>query len=94
MKLAAMKPQDALASSGYCLADPGHEYLVYQPDSQAPFTVTLQAGEYRFDWFNPILGKTTESGSLTVATGDHSFTAPFSGDAVLYITNSKPRREE
>jgi hypothetical protein len=94
MNLAAMKPSDAWASSGYCLADPGHEYLVYQPESQTPFTVTLQAGEYRFDWFNPSLGKTTESGSLTVATGeDRSFTAPFSGDAVLYITNSKPRRE-
>jgi hypothetical protein len=31
MNLAAMTPQPELASSGYCLANPGTEYLVYLP---------------------------------------------------------------
>ena len=31
MNLAAMTPRDDLASSGYCLANPGEEYLIYLP---------------------------------------------------------------
>jgi hypothetical protein len=38
--LASMTPQGGLASSGYCLANVGQEYLVYQPGG-GPVTVTL-----------------------------------------------------
>ena len=31
MDLVAMKPHGEIASSGYCLANPGEEYLVYVP---------------------------------------------------------------
>ena len=31
MNLATMTPRDNLASSGYCLANPGEEYLIYLP---------------------------------------------------------------
>ena len=31
MDLSAMRPRGDLASSGYCLANPGEEYLVYVP---------------------------------------------------------------
>jgi hypothetical protein len=34
MNLAAMTPETDLASSGYCLANPGNEYLVYVPRSE------------------------------------------------------------
>jgi hypothetical protein len=39
-------------------------------------------------WFNPSTGKETEGGPVTAGSEATSFTAPFSGDAVLYIVNS------
>jgi len=33
--LAAMTPRSSLASTGYCLADPDREYLVYLPAGQS-----------------------------------------------------------
>jgi hypothetical protein len=45
VNLAAMQPHDELASTGYCLANPGREYLVYQPKQGQAFSVELQAGD-------------------------------------------------
>jgi hypothetical protein len=85
MNLAAMTPRNSLASTRYCLANPGSEYLVYQPVSDAAFTVKLAAGSYRYEWFNPRAGVVAETGSLTAAGRDKAFNAPFTGDAVLYL---------
>jgi len=35
MNLAVMTPQSNLSSTHYCLANPGSEYLVYQPSGGA-----------------------------------------------------------
>jgi len=91
VNLAAMTPQNALASTAYCLADPGHEYLAYQPKTDSVFTVSLQAGAYAYEWFNPSTGAVTSSGEFTADTGNKSFSAPFSGDAVLYIRSKTLR---
>ena len=56
MNLTAVKPHPELASSGYCLANPGSEYLVYQPQPSEPVTVELKAGTYLHEWFNPATG--------------------------------------
>jgi hypothetical protein len=84
MNLAAMAPRGELTSTGYALANPGSEYLVYAP-SGGSFTVNLAAGSYFFDWVNPSNGTTLSGGSFSAASGDKSFTPPFSGDAVLSI---------
>jgi hypothetical protein len=84
MNLVAMTPQGSLSSTGYCLANPGVEYLVYQP-SPKPFTVRLPAGAYQFEWFNPATNLVAGTGVMTVAEGNQSFTSPFDGDAVLYL---------
>jgi Family of unknown function (DUF6298)/Putative collagen-binding domain of a collagenase len=84
MNLAAMTPRGDLTSTGYALANPGSEYLVYAP-SGGSFTVNLASGGYFFEWVNPSNGTIISSGSFSAASGDRSFTAPFSGDAVLYI---------
>jgi len=83
--LAAMSPQNALASTAYCLANPGREYLVYQPRTAAAFTVSLEAGGYDYQWFNPSTGAVTSSGQFRAGAGKKTFAAPFSGDAVLYL---------
>ena len=87
MNLVSMTPSNSLASTTYCLANPGKEYLVYQPSTGA-FTVNLQAGTYSYEWFNPVTGKVAGTGNIIASTGNRSFTPPFSGDAVLYIKKS------
>jgi hypothetical protein len=46
INLAAMTPRDDLASTGYCLAHPGEEYLVYLPNG-GEVTVDLSASPGR-----------------------------------------------
>jgi hypothetical protein len=84
VNLTAMAPDLNVSSTGYCLANPGSEYVVYQPDA-SDFTVDLMAGGYSYEWFNPVAGTKSGSGSFTFAGGRKSFTAPFSGDSVLYL---------
>ena len=83
--LAAALPRPELASTGYCLAQPGVEYLVYNPGPAAEFTVTLAAARYDFEWYDPTTGKVAGKGRFTTQEGARPFTAPFSGDAVLYL---------
>jgi len=85
MNLAAMTPRNELTSTGYCLANPSVEYLVYQPPSGTGFTVELPAGAYDYEWFDPVSGAVNAESSLVTAGGACSFTAPFNGDAGLHI---------
>jgi hypothetical protein len=84
MNLAAMSPQASLSSTHYCLANPGTEYLVYQP-SAGSFTVNLPEGTYQYEWLNPSTNRIALSGAISVSAGNRSFKPPFRGDAVLYL---------
>ncbi|MDO8522827.1 MAG: glycosyl hydrolase [bacterium] len=84
MNLAAMTPQGALTSTGYALANVGTEYLIYQPKSNTAFTLNLAVGTYAYEWFNPTTGLIVQTSSVS-GGATKSFTAPFSGDAVLYL---------
>jgi hypothetical protein len=86
--LAGMTPQSNLASTGYCLANPGGaspEYLVYLP-SGGSVTVDLSgtAGGLEVEWFSPRTNQTVAGGTAD-AGGTASLAAPFTGDAVLYL---------
>jgi hypothetical protein len=85
LDLAHALPSASLASTGYCIANPGSQYLVYQPSSGA-FTLTAIAGTYNYEWYNSATGTVAGSGSMAVAAGTQTFTPPFSGDAVLLLT--------
>lgn len=85
MNLAAMTPRNELATTGYCLADPGKEYLIYQPKAGEAFSVELKAGTYEFEWFNVAKGEEAGNGRLDSSGGAQQFKAPFDGDAVLYF---------
>ncbi len=85
MDLVKMKPMGELASSGYCLANPGREYVVYLPEG-GRVTVDLSAvsGPLGAEWFDPKSGET--EGKVTVSGGGKvDLTAPFAGDAVLCL---------
>jgi len=90
LDLVKMTPQGNLSSTGFCLADnvaSGAEYLVYAPNGGS-FTVNLSATAktLNVEWLNPNNGTTINGG--TVSGGlTKSFTAPFNGDAVLYLVD-------
>jgi len=85
MRLAAAVPRDDLASTKYCLANPGAEYLVYVPDG-GDVTVDLSgaSGKLDVEWLDPSTGERL-SGGTTDGGGPREFEAPFRGDAILYI---------
>ena len=85
MDLAHAVPRGELASSGYCLAVPGNEYLVFLP-SGGTVSVDLSGvgGTRTLEWFNPSTGETTAGGSVT-GGGNVNLTAPFGGIAVAFI---------
>jgi len=90
MNLANVIPQPSSSSTPsstkYCLYNSGVEYLIYQAGSGA-FTVNLPAGAYDYEWFNPDTGTVVLQDMLTWGGGNRSFTPPFSGDAVLFISD-------
>jgi hypothetical protein len=86
INLAAMTPADNLSQTGYCLADKGKEYLVFQAGEKGEFNVNLKdgAGPFTVEWFdvnkgNSLPGKPVQGG------GTRTFTTPFGGPAVLYL---------
>ena len=91
--LAATSPRDPLCSTKYCLANPGVEYLVYQPDS-GPFTIDLVAGAYCWEWFDAAAGVVAGTGTLSAADGRRPFTPPVNGDGVLWLRRlTEPARD-
>ena len=90
MNLAAMTPRNDLASTGYCLAHPGHEYPVYQPGKHEAFSVELEPGVYLLEWFDPAKGTTTERERVEVSGGTRQFKAPSAGEAVLHLKKTPP----
>lgn len=91
MDLASMRPNKDLASTKYCLANPGVEYLVYKPaGDETSITLKFKSGQYECEWFDPSEGKVVSKNTvIRTDWGEQTFQAPSKGDAVLYITNSK-----
>jgi hypothetical protein len=85
MNLAAAVPRGDLASTGYCLAVAGREYLVFIPSGG---TVRLNlagfVGARTVEWLNPANGRITIGASVNGGT-TVTLRAPFSGPAVVYV---------
>ncbi len=98
MNLAAMVPRSDLCSTTYCLVNPGKEYLIFAPPRRrhsiplvasffkSVITVDLSAAPVTFnvEWFNPRTGETIDAGT-TIGGTSRNLSAPFGGDAVLYL---------
>ena len=85
MDLAHAIPRGDLASSSYCLAVPGSEYLVLLPTGgSVNVNLSSATGSRVVEWFNPATNHTTAGGTVS-GGGSVSFTAPFDGMAVLFI---------
>ncbi len=80
-------PRSDLASTGYCLARVGQEYLEYAPNG-GTFTVNVGgsgAGTYAQEWYNPRNGKTQSTRQVQLSSGSQSFKSPSTSDWVLYL---------
>jgi hypothetical protein len=110
MNLAAATPHGELSSSGFCLANPGEEYLVYVPlgiarleslrfvrrlaipirnirrlfDTTVTVDLSSHPDQFRVEWLNPFNGE-IQLGDSVKGGRKLTFTAPFRGDAVLYL---------
>ena len=83
--LAAITPRTDLATTGYCLARPGNEYLVYLSGG-GEVTVDLTPAKEAFtvEWIHPVEGTVTRCEDS--AGGEkRTFRAPAEGDAVLHL---------
>lgn len=85
MDLAATTPQDALASTKFCLANHNSEYLVYLPEGDE---VELDLGGtpsiFEVEWMHPVEGTITPGGVVKGGRKQTLF-VPFPGPAVLYV---------
>ncbi len=86
MNLIKMVPENDLASSAYCLAEKGKEYLVYLPEgNEVTVNLTDASRDLKVEWFNPNTGETVNQGKIK---GGHVpvMKSPFGDDdAVLYM---------
>jgi hypothetical protein len=86
INLINMVPENDLASSGYCLAEKGKEYLVYLPEGNE-VTVDLKDASHDLsvEWFNPNTQETIQSGEIEGGKVQ-IMKSPFGADdAVLYL---------
>jgi hypothetical protein len=85
INLAATAPRTDLASTQYCLADPGREYLVYLPaGGEVTVDLSAAAGELAVEWMAPTEGTLTP-GDPVSGGAKRTLRAPFGGDAVLHL---------
>jgi hypothetical protein len=88
VNLMGMFPRRELASSEYCLAEEGKEYLIYIPQHGVVTVDLCRAfGKFNVEWFNPVTGASAHGAPVSGGTM-RSFTVPFTGDAVLYLNLS------
>ena len=72
-----MKPSPNLVNNGWCLADPGREYLVYL-QSRGSVSVTLSNAPYQVEWINAQDISDKRIGTAT--TNGLNLTSPTTGD--------------
>lgn len=83
--LDAVLPCPELASTGYCLAEPGRIYLVYLPEGgEVRVDLSGVGGQVRAEWLDPRTGE-RRAGGEAQGGGRVAWTAPGVGDWVLWL---------
>jgi hypothetical protein len=87
--LAQMAPRPDLASTKYCLAHPGSEYVVYLPSGgQVEVDLSAAAGSLTTEWLRTSDGTNHAAGEIAGGSRQ-SLQSPLSGDAVLHLKARK-----
>jgi hypothetical protein len=88
LDLNSMLPAPEIASSSYCLASSGKEYLVYLADTtQVDLDLTDAPGTFQAEWFNTDTGVFSQAGDI--GGGDRiTLKSPLGNNAVLLLRRS------
>jgi hypothetical protein len=64
-----LEPADDLVNAGWCLAQPGREYVVFQNEAK-PFTLKVAGASaaLKAEWFNPHTGERSSAGEFNNGT--------------------------
>lgn len=85
MNLAAAAPHNEFASSGFCLAVPGREYLVYLPEGgEVEVDLSAARSPLAAQWIDPNSGG-GKPGDAVEGGRKQRLRSPLKGDAVLYL---------
>ena len=85
MDLAEARPRGDLSSSGFCLAVPGKEYLVFLAEGgSATLNLSGASGRESVEWFNPS-NERTYPGGIVDGGGTVTLRVPFAGPAIAYV---------
>lgn len=85
-----LKSDDSLVSTGYCLSNPGKEYVIYQ-DEARPFELNLSGLEKSIQgtWVQPLSGEYLKARKLRKGTIELTPPASFGkGPVVLHLKNN------
>jgi len=84
--LTPMQPRDDLASTGFCLANNGHSYVVYVPDSgKVEIDLSNASGSYSVEWLAPSTGLISDADPIQGGV-TRALSAPSPGPAVLLLS--------
>ncbi len=86
--LIRLTPRPEIASTSYCLADPGRTYVAYLPEG-GEFTLDLAEGGYSVEWVHPVTGERTQGPD--VEGGAVALRAPHDGPAVVVLRAASGR---
>jgi hypothetical protein len=78
-----LKPRQDLVDAGYCLAEPGSQYLIYLPEASA-VNVKVEGGSYRAEWISARGGAKRQAGGQT--QDGAGLNPPGDGDWLLWLT--------
>jgi hypothetical protein len=85
INLARCTPHGELASTGYCLAEPGVSYVVFAPEGgDAEVDLSAADGSVRVEWLHPVTGKVFTKEPLA-GGARRGFSAPSKEPFVLVL---------
>ena len=86
--LAKSTPQHELASTGYCLAEPGVSYIVFAPEGgKLSLDLSAASGEFTAEWIDPVAGTRSPAGPVG-GGARQSFSASSDAAVVLFLKRS------
>ena len=86
-----MEPKDELVSAGYCLAEPGREYVVFLNQTMA-FSLKLEGlgTPLKVEWYQPFTGKRQAAGTLDNGTSQLAPPADWGNGPVALHVGAPP----
>lgn len=83
--LTSMTPRPDLASTKYCLANPGKEYLVFFPEKTDRGEIQLVPGSYELRWFDTRARQEQPNGTLATSKESIFVKVPADGEWLLHV---------